>query len=79
MPNSRMVATVPLFCTQPADGEITSTIILSRVLLPAPLRPINPTASPGRIAKLTSLSTHWAVDALIGSPIQWANWCQADR
>ena len=38
---------------------VVPVIIFSSVLLPAPLMPITPTASPGRIWKLMSCSTHF--------------------
>jgi hypothetical protein len=46
----------PPASTVPVVGRVVPAIILSRVLLPAPLMPMMPTASPGAMSKLMSCS-----------------------
>ncbi len=58
MPSSSRAATRPCMQTLPVVGWVVPVISLSRVLLPAPLMPIMPTASPGATWKLMSCSTH---------------------
>ena len=47
MPSSSSAATRPVTDTRPSVGWVVPVIILSSVLLPAPLMPTMPTASPG--------------------------------
>ena len=54
MPSSSMAATRPCTCTLPVVGSVVPVIIFSKVLLPAPLMPMRPTASPGVTVKLMS-------------------------
>src|SRR3546814_19506675 len=61
MPNSSMAATRPVSATDPVVGCVVPVIIFNKVLLPAPLMPIMPTASPEPTAKLTSRMTHLSV------------------
>ena len=54
MPTSNKLATRPLMLILPVVGVVTLERIFSKVLLPAPLRPMMPTASPWLISKLMS-------------------------
>jgi hypothetical protein len=47
MPSSSSAATRPVMVTLPVVGWAVPVISLSSVLLPAPLMPMMPTASPG--------------------------------
>ena len=58
MPNSSNAATRPSTATAPLVGAVAREMILSNVLLPAPLAPSMPTEVPDATSKLTSLSTH---------------------
>ena len=58
MPSSSSAATRPPMDTLPCVGNVVPVIILSSVLLPAPLMPMMPSALPGSTVKLTSRSTH---------------------
>jgi hypothetical protein len=56
-PRPRKEATSPATVTVPEVGRVTPERIRSRVLLPAPLRPMMPSDSPTGIEKLTSSKT----------------------
>ena len=58
MPSSSSAATRPVMCTPPVVGCVVPVIIFSSVLLPAPLMPMMPTASPGLTVKLMFCKTH---------------------
>ena len=51
------VASCPRTRTTPLRGGTMPSMLLSSVVLPMPLRPIRPTASPSRTAKSTPCST----------------------
>jgi hypothetical protein len=51
MPSSSIAATRPPMVTLPVLGAAVPVISLSSVLLPAPLMPMMPTASPGWTSK----------------------------
>src|ERR1700686_2761321 len=57
---------VPCFRTSPAAGSSSPARTLSRLVLPAPLRPTNPTLSPGATVKLASVSTRRATTSMAG-------------
>ena len=46
MPSSSSAATRPCICTLPSVGVVVPVTIFSNVLLPAPLRPMMPSACP---------------------------------
>ncbi len=54
MPSSSSAATRPATRISPQVGWVVPAIIFSRVLLPAPLTPTMPTASPGSMVNSTS-------------------------
>ena len=56
MPSSSSAATRPCSRTSPSVARVVPVMILSSVLLPAPLKPTMPTASPGDTVKLMSRS-----------------------
>ena len=55
MPTSKRLPTLPCNVTRPAVGNVMRLTIFKRVDLPAPLRPMMPTTSPGWTSKDTSL------------------------
>ena len=56
VPTSSRLATRPRSVTRPFVGSVMRLNIFSKVLLPAPLRPMTPRTSPCSTSKLTSLS-----------------------
>src|SRR4051812_4839745 len=56
VPTSSRLAMRPRSLTKPSVGSVMREITLSKVLLPAPFLPINPTVSPSATSKLTSRS-----------------------
>ena len=61
MPSSSSAATRPSMKTEPVVGCVVPVMSFSSVLLPAPLMPMRPTASPGLTEKPTSRSTHFSL------------------
>ncbi len=61
MPSSSSAATRPVMWTEPVVGCVVPVIILSSVLLPAPLMPMMPSARPGSTEKEMSCNTHLSV------------------
>ena len=54
MPTSSRLPTRPPSSIRPVVGAVIRLMILSRVLFPAPLRPMIPTTSPQFTSKVTS-------------------------
>src|SRR2546429_993706 len=67
-PTSINGATLPRIATLPRVGCVTCASIFSRVLLPAPLRPMMPTTSPGSTEKLTSSRALKGEASIAGRP-----------
>src|SRR4051812_43205285 len=72
-PSSRSAATRPCTVTRPWVGVSKRVASLSRVLLPEPLAPMTPRASPGATAKVTSRSAQNSSR----QPRRWKRWTRA--